>query len=151
MQTPLNLALAGHANATRWIKKPMNVEVAFARADGVLDTLEGPVRYQAGDALLTGSANERWPVQRAVFDTRYGVAQAGMPPGTDGSYRKVLLAVLALQIEAAFTLRLRDGQLLHGQPGDWLVEYAPGDQAVVANAIFHNTYQPESGALPSPD
>lgn len=127
----------------------MNVAVTFARADGVLETLEGPVRYQAGDALLTGSADERWPVRRAVFDTRYVAAQPGMPPGTDGSYRKIVLAVLALQIDAAFTLCLRDGQLLHGQPGDWLVEYAPGDQAVVANAIFLNTYQPDSGSLPS--
>jgi len=146
MQTALDLALASHAGAGRWRKRPLCVQVEFARADGVLDTLEGPVRYRAGDALLTGSANERWPVQRATFDARYVAADAAMRAGEDGLYRKIALTVLALQIDQAFTVRLPDGQRLHGQRGDWLVEYAPGDQAVVADAIFQATYERENQA-----
>lgn len=140
MQTPLECDLATDASATRWCKRVQEVPVEFARAAGVLETLEGPVRYERGDALLTGSAGERWPVRRSVFDTRYDPAST-TTPGTDGIYLKRPLPVLARRIDTAFAVRLPDGQVLQGRPGDWLVQYGPRDQAIVADAIFRATYQ----------
>lgn len=140
MQTLLELDLAASPDATRWCKRAQQVQVEFARADGTLETLEGRVHYQTGDALLTGSTSERWPVRRAGFDERYSPTGA-TAPDTDGTYVKRPLPVLARRIVEAFAVRLPDGQVLHGQPGDWLVQYAPGDQAVVADAIFRATYR----------
>ena len=147
MPTTLKRDLAQAPDAGTWRKRALRVHVEFARADGVLATLEGPVRYDAGDALLTGSAGERWPVRRATFDARYVVdtpatpAAVTMQHGDDGAYRKLPQDVRALQVADAFAVRLPDGQLLQGQPGDWLVEYGPGDQAIVAAAIFSATYE----------
>ena len=71
--------------ALKVTKKPIPVSVAFAPADGVCGTLEGPVRYRAGDAILTGVQGEHWPIQRDAFLASY----APVPPtraGEDGSY-----------------------------------------------------------------
>lgn len=139
MHAPLEFDLAADADATRWCKRAQAVQVAFAPAAGTLDTLEGPVRYQGGDALMTGAAGDRWPVRRTVFDARYTPAE-GTVAGSDGVYVKLPLPVLARRVDSAFAVRLADGQVLQGQPGDWLVQYGPGDQAIVADAIFRATY-----------
>ena len=139
MQNIIECDLAGDESATHWRKLPQLVQVAFARTPGTLTTLEGPVHYAAGDALLTGMAGDRWPVRRAGFETRY-VPAPDTPAGADGAYLKQPLPVLARQIDAAFAVRLPDGQVLQGKPGDWLVQYGPGDQAIVADALFHATY-----------
>jgi hypothetical protein len=42
---------------------------------------------------------------------------------------------------AAFTVeRSAGGDLLRGDAGDWLVQYAPGDQGIVAAARFDSVY-----------
>ena len=49
--------LTADPRALHVCKRPVPVPVAFALADGVCETLEGPVHYQKGDALLTGVQN----------------------------------------------------------------------------------------------
>lgn len=141
MRHPVDIDLATDPKATRWCKRMQQVQVTFAREGGVLTTLEGPVHYRPGDALITGGVGDRWPVRRTTFDERYEPAP-GTAAGADGAYNKRPLSVLARKMEQAFTVRLPDGQVLHGQAGDWLVQYEIGDQAVVANAIFCDTYHP---------
>ena len=46
----------------RRVVKDETVAVAFAEVDGELMSLEGPNRYVAGDALITGSTGDRWVV-----------------------------------------------------------------------------------------
>jgi hypothetical protein len=42
---------------------------------------------------------------------------------------------------AAFTVeRSAGGDLLRGDAGDWLVQYAPGDHGIVAAARFDSVY-----------
>ncbi|WP_049117333.1 PGDYG domain-containing protein, partial [Burkholderia cepacia] len=54
----------------RRVVKDETVAVSFADADGELMSLEGPNRYVAGDALITGSTGDRWVVSRARFDAK---------------------------------------------------------------------------------
>jgi hypothetical protein len=133
--------LANDHAARRARKRAVDVDVQFATAPGVLTTREGAVRYAVGDALLTGAAGDRWPVSRAYFEAAYEPL-APLRAGADGRYRKRPVVVLAKQMSAPFAITLSDGRgTLRGGRGDWIVQYAPGDSAVVAQSIFAQTYE----------
>ncbi len=141
MTTGAPADLVDVAGARRARKRPVRVEVEFAADDGSIPTAEGEVNFVRGDALLTGAAGDRWPVPRARFVATYE-AIASTPPGGAGAYRKRPADVLALRMAEAFTVSLSGGRGgLSGAAGDWLVQYAPGDQAVVAGPIFTATYE----------
>jgi hypothetical protein len=131
--------LEGDPRAVRVIKRPLTIKVAFAQAAGICQTLEGPVDHLAGDAILTGIANENWPVVRAVFDKRYEPAE-GTAFGSDGNYVKKPLEVLALRLEMPLNISLPAGGVLHGETGDWLLQYGPTDYGIVRDDIFRSTY-----------
>src|SRR5581483_7170590 len=126
-------------------KRPVPVTARFARTAGVCNTLEGPVRYRRGDALLTGSRGEQWPMSREAFLRSY----APEPPtaaGADGTYRKLPSDVLALQLDHALAVPAGwQDDPLHARPGDWLLRYADGSHGVVNDAIFRDTYEPAAG------
>ncbi len=121
------------------------VQVAFAAAPGELLSLEGPNRYQPGDAIVTGSTGDRWVVSRERFDARYEPLQAGTH-GQDGAYRNKPGVVLAKRMDAAFSIaRSTGGDVLRGEAGDWLMQYAPGDYGIVQQARFAQVYRPAAG------
>ncbi len=131
----------------------MNVSVVFAEAPGICQTLEGEVRYDAGDALLTGTRGETWPVGRPRFDSTYE-ASASTPPGADGIYRKRPLLIKGRRLAETTTVHLSNGRgSLTGNPGDWLVQYGEGDFAIVSSDIFAETYdlidEPAGGPAPA--
>ncbi|MCX7170364.1 MAG: PGDYG domain-containing protein [Proteobacteria bacterium] len=117
------------------------VSVAFARREGELISLEGPNRYQPGDALITGSTGSRWSVSRRRFDAKY-VAVAPTVPGEDGRYQARPIPVLAKQIPVPFVAaRSAGGDLLRGNAGDWLLQYGPGDFGVAEDRRFMRVYK----------
>ena len=62
--------------------------------------------------------------------------------GQDGSYQARPIPVLAKQMAEAFTVaRCEGGDLLRGQAGDWLLQYAPGDYGVAEQARFAKVYR----------
>lgn len=139
LRAPADLAHEPAARTARKTAVPVDAE--FAVAAGTLATAEGPVAYEAGDALLTGPAGERWPVPRGRFLRDYEPVGEG-PAGAPGRYRKRPGDVRALRMNGPFTVTLPAGRgTLSGDAGDWLVQYAPGDQAVVAASIFAATYE----------
>ena len=110
-------------------------------APGVLESAVGPNYYQAGDALLTGSTGDRWCVSRDRFDAKYR-PEAPTRPGEPGSYRNRPVTILAKRMAVAFAVeRSAGGDLLRGEAGDWLVQYAPGDHGIVAAARFDRVYR----------
>jgi hypothetical protein len=68
---------------------------------------------RAGDALLTGPHRERWPVRRERFDAAYA---------------------------ASVKVGWQDSPV-EGGPGDWLVQYGPGNFGIVAAVIVDATYE----------
>ena len=128
--------------ATRRARKlPIEMRVEFAQADGTLPTRDGPVAYAQGDAILTGTEGERWPVPRRRFDETYEPI-APLRPGKPGAYCKRPLLVWAKPMRQAFTVDLgEDRDTLQGNPGDWLLQYAPGDLSVVSASVFAKTYE----------
>lgn len=137
-----NLDLRTDPLAQRVVKDE-TVTVEFAAGVGELMSLEGPNRYQAGDALISGSTGERWVVSRDRFDAKYTPADRATPHGTAGAYRNRPAVVLAKQMNEAFSLArtAAGGDVLHGTAGDWVMQYAPGDYGVVQAARFAKVYR----------
>jgi hypothetical protein len=125
----------------QWVLKDERVTVAFAASAGAVQSAVGLNRYAAGDALLTGSTGDRWCVSRDRFDAKYE-PQAPTVPGQAGGYRNRPLSVLAKRMSVAFSVsRSAGGDVLRGNAGDWLVQYAPGDHGIVAKERFERVYR----------
>lgn len=117
------------------------VQVMFARAPGELISLEGPNKYQIGDAIITGCTGDRWSVDRHRFDAKYQPV-APTTEGSDGAYKAKPVPVLAKQIDEPFTAARSAGRdVLRGEAGDWLMQYGPGDFGVCGQSRFARVYQ----------
>jgi uncharacterized protein (DUF2237 family) len=132
--------LAADSAACAVVKDEL-VSVEFAAVAGVLESAVGLNLYAEGDALITGSTGDRWCVSRDRFDAKYQ-PEAPTSRGEPGRYRNRPIPVLAKRMTAAFTVeRSVGGDLLRGDAGDWLVQYAPGDHGIVAAARFDSVYR----------
>jgi PGDYG protein len=137
--------LAADPNALRVRKRLIPVRVAFAPEDGICDTREGPVRYRAGDPILTGTRGERWPVRGDLFAAGYDP----VPPtvaGEDGMYCKRLTDALATRLDRPVSVPGGpQHDPLFGRSGDWLLCYPDGTLGIVEDGIFRATYGPAPG------
>jgi len=123
----------------------MDREIRFATEPGVMETREGPVRYAVGDALVTGSGGECWPVDRAKFEGLYAPLEGG-EMGVDGTFRKLSGDALAFQLKESRPVPLSSGRgILYGNAGDWIVDYGLGDLAAISAAAFDSYYVSEFG------
>lgn len=135
-----HLDLAADGAACRAVKDEV-VSVDFAAAAGMLESAVGLNRYAMGDALLTGSTGDRWCVSRDRFDAKY-LPEPPTLPGRAGRYRNRPVRVLAKRMAVPFTVeRSAGGDVLRGNAGDWLLQYAPGDHGIVAGTRFDSVYR----------
>ena len=135
-----NIDLRTDSAACHFVKTEI-VEVTFAKSDGELISREGPNRYRAGDAIITGSTGDKWSVSRDRFETKYEPITRHAT-GQDGSYRAKPLPVLAKQIFEPFrAARSTGGDMLNGAAHDWLLQYSPGDYGVIENTRFQQVYR----------
>lgn len=88
---------------------------------GVIQTLEGPATFQAGDFLAQGTRGEEYPISQEAFATHYD--QRSQEPDIKGFawYRPAPLVHQAVQITEPFTIDSGRGGLYSGYPGDYLV------------------------------
>jgi len=134
--------LTSNPDALRLLKRPIAVPVTFAKANGTTETLEGPVRHRAGDAVLTGSQGENWPVRRDMFLRSYAPIPPTQP-GDDGTYLKRPEPALAIRLRHELEVPVGwQADPLHAQPGDWLLRYADGSHGVIQDQILRATYGP---------
>jgi hypothetical protein len=122
-------------------KLPREVDVQFTSTACTVQTQEGVVHAHPGDAIVTGSAGERWRVSRGHFAEKY----RAMPPtveGQAGRYVSLPNTIMAVPMPGPFEVLLADGvSRLKGRPGDWLVDYGDGSLGIVSPAIFTTTYE----------
>lgn len=139
--------VAADPRALRVCKKPIPVRAEIAVADGLCETLEGPVHFRSGDAILTGVRGERWPVQRDLFFASY----QSVPPtrqGESGNYRKAPSVAHALRLDTPREVPVGwQNDPLHGRQGDWLLQYADGTYSVLGDGVFRESYGPASGEM----
>ena len=122
-------------------KRVGTVQVRFVDRNCAVETLEGVVQANPGDAIVTGSFGEVWPVARDSFAGKYK-ALPPLQPGAAGYYLSLPIEVAATPMHAPFEVVLADGaSRLHGQAGDWLVDYGDGNLGIVNADIFKATYE----------
>jgi hypothetical protein len=120
---------------------PVERQVRFATQSGSLETTEGTVRHDSGDAIVTGESNESWPVTYKTFVTLYKPL-GSTKMGDTGLYQKIEKSILALPIKNSARIDMSSGRgLLLGNAGDWIVDYGQADLAIVAGNTFLKSYR----------
>lgn len=121
-----------HDNAALTVmKKPIKLSYRIAMEDEMVQTKEGPVQAFKGDAILTGTQGENWPINKDKFAETYDV--------NDGVCSKKALPVSAFVIDSEFKVKASWG-LLEGKANDLVVKYGDNDYGVVDRDIFNETY-----------
>ena len=117
-------------------KKAVPIKAVMADSEGVIKSLEGPVKHNIGDAIMTGTKGEQWVIPKANFNKTYEAVE-GMP----GMYAKKKIPVSVRQIDKDFSVPVSwQDTPLTGKPGDFRVKYGPNDYGVVDKDIFNETY-----------
>jgi PGDYG protein len=136
----MEIDLSADGSASRYAKHEF-VDVVFAAENGFLQSREGVNHYAKGDALIAGSTGDCWSVTRDRFGARYA-AVAPTRAGENGRYVSIPIPVWAVQIAENFSVaRCRGGDVIQGNAGDWLLQFAPADHGVVAAMKFAKVYR----------
>ena len=133
--------IQGHPRKVMARKRPLTLKVEFTQEPCVVETLEGSVAAAPGDAIITGTAGERWPVHPERFKASY----QAVPPteaGKSGVYRTLPSEVIGVAMSGRFEVLLANGvSRLHGARGDWLIDYGDGSLGVISRAVFPAVYE----------
>lgn len=131
---PPGLNLRKATNSIRVFKKPIVLKFEYSTKNQTIMTKEGPATCSVGDAIMTGTKGERWPIKREDFLRTYTLT------GTNQCYKKPI-EVRAIKLNFPFKVKVAwSKSMLTGKPGDILVQYGPGDFGIVSAEIFAETY-----------
>ena len=118
------------------MKKPIPLSFRFAAKEEIVQTLEGAVTAKAGDAILTGTKGERWPISRDKFEQTYDYS------APTGVCSKKPILVDFEKMDEPFEVKVGwSAEPIKGKAGDYRLTYGPGDFGVVASEIFAETYE----------
>jgi len=116
-------------------KRPAKEKYRIADKPGVIQTLEGPVKYPAGYYIMTGPKGEEYPISPEKFadlkdDLGNGVCQP----------KKIIK--IAKVADHSGTVDTSWGEKLHYNPKeDVIVRHGENDYGVVKQDIFDKTYE----------
>ena len=114
-------------------KHPTPIKYKTAIESGTVDTLEGPVDYQAGHKIITGPKGEKYPVSPESFADKYDVDDEH----TATPKKIVKYAKLA---DHDGVLHTSWGDLSYTKGNDVIVRHGEGDYGAVKKDIFQQTY-----------
>jgi hypothetical protein len=107
-----------------------------AKDSGVIDTLEGPVKYNPGDYIMTGPKGEEYPIGPETF----AKLKSDNGDGTASPKKIVKLCKLA-DHDGEVTLQYNGSQLAYHKDEDVIVRHGENDYGVVKKDIFAQTYE----------
>ena len=129
-----NPDLSQDSAAFQTAKKPIPLNFRYAEESETIETKEGPVESAPGDAIMTGTEGEQWPIPSDRFAETYDVLEPGLAAKKD-------IPVFAKEMMEPFQVKVEWSEaFLQGEAGDYLVQYGPGDYGVVGRKIFTKTY-----------
>jgi hypothetical protein len=115
-------------------KRPVAVKFTVAEEPGTVETLEGPVKYDAGFYIMTGPKGEQYPIPPERFATLY-------TDNKDGTANPKKIVKRARLADRDGTVDTSWGEKLHYANGeDYIVKHGPNDYGVVKKDIFMQTY-----------
>lgn len=119
-------------------KQPTPVKYEIATKPGVIDTLEGPVKYERGHVIMTGPIGEKYPITFEKFSGLYDYT----PGAPEATPKKILkLAKLA---DHDGMIHTNWGNLEYQVGEDYIVRHGKNDYGVVKKDIFAQTYEQPS-------
>jgi len=129
-----DIDLTNDPSAQQVQKKAIPLQFRIAEQPETIQTKEGPVKAPVGSYIMTGTKGENWPIPADKFKETYDIID-------DQHAAKKPLPVPAKQMQEDFFVTVSwSPDKLNGKPGDWLVQYGPGDYGVVGAGIFDETY-----------
>jgi len=114
-------------------KHPTPIHYKTAVEPGTIETLEGPVDYQAGHKIITGPKGEQYPVNPAKFAEYYD-------DNKDGTATPKKIFKHAKLADHDGVVKASWGNLNYKAGEDYIVRHGPGDYGVVKKDIFAQTY-----------
>ena len=115
-------------------KHPTPIHYKTAIANGTVDTLEGPVDYQAGHKIITGPKGEKYPVSAEKFADYYD-------DNKDGTATPKKIFKHAKLADHDGVVKASWGDLNYKAGEDYIVRHGAGDYGVVKKDIFAQTYE----------
>ena len=124
-------------------KKPATEKYEIAQQPGTVQTLEGPVSYEAGYYIMTGPKGEQYPISPEKF------AQLKDDLGNGKCTPKKIMKIAKLADHDGSVVLQYNGQKLNYTTGnDYIVRHGAGDYGAVKKDIFAQTYAMPSGSTP---
>jgi hypothetical protein len=114
-------------------KHPTPIHYKTAISPGTIETLEGPVDYQAGHKIITGPKGEQYPVNPAKFAEYYD-------DNRDGTATPKKIFKHAKLADHDGVVKASWGDLNYKAGEDYIVRHGAGDYGVVKKDIFAQTY-----------
>jgi hypothetical protein len=142
--SPINDEWFQHEDTITAFKPPKPINYEIAREVGVVETLEGPVKHEAGHVIVTGPKGEKYPIAPEKFKTLYDVAEDGT-----ATPKRILKQVRLADHDGV--LKTSWGDLNYKAGQHMIVRHGPGDYGAVELGIFGQTYQehnPDISAAP---
>ena len=116
-------------------KVPNPVHYELAQEAGTIQTLEGPVSYDAGFYVMTGPKGEKYPIPPAKFKELYD-------DNGDGTATPKKIIKMAKVADHPGAVDTSWGEKLNYNTGDdVIVKHGPNDYGVVKKDIFAQTYR----------
>jgi hypothetical protein len=116
-------------------KKANPINYKRAIEPGSIETLEGPVNYQAGYYIITGPKGEQYPIPPAKFNELYD-------DNKDNTAIPKKIIKVAKLADHDGVVNTSWGEPLNYTAGnDYIVRHGQGDYGVVKKDIFAQTYE----------
>lgn len=115
-------------------KHPTPIRYKTATDSGTVDTLEGPVDYQAGHKIITGPKGEQYPVNPKKFAEYYDV-------NSDDTATPKKIFKRAKMADHDGVVKASWGNLNYKAGEDVIVRHGENDYGVVKKDIFAQTYE----------
>jgi hypothetical protein len=137
----MNIVEAAEGITDKWFahgsfetfKHPTPIHYKTAIAPGTIETLEGPVDYQAGHKIITGPKGEKYPVNPQKFADYYD-------DNKDGTATPKKLHKHAKLADHDGVVHASWGDLNYKAGEDYIVRHDHNDYGVVKKDIFAKTY-----------
>jgi hypothetical protein len=114
-------------------KKPAHEKYEIAQQAGTVQTLEGPVQYEAGHYIMTGPKGEQYPITPEKFHS----LKDDLGNGIATPKKIVKIAKLA---DHDGVIHTSWGDLNYTAGNDYIVRHGTGDYGAVKKDIFAQTY-----------
>jgi hypothetical protein len=71
------------SDMARYIKKPIEVEAYKTDKEMIIHTLEGDMKANVGDYIITGIKGEQYPCKPEIFEATYEISTADVVPKSE--------------------------------------------------------------------